>query len=144
MKNNKNVEAIWGILCSSSSIDQETNNISLYKVLERLALTKGKETPPPGPHAIPLQYEYIILLQRPDPVESKATYPLTLRVRDPKGNILNEAPIPAVFDVGKKRLRVRMQNNGFTISGAGEYRFEAFLEGDDHPLVSTPLEVVIS
>jgi len=144
MKNNKNIEAIWSLLCSSSSIDQETNNISLYKVLERLVLTKGKETPPPGPHAIPLQYEYIILLQRPDPVEDKKTYPLTLRVRDPKGIILNEAPIPAVFDAGKKRLRIRMQNNVFAISGAGEYRLEALLEGNETPIASTPLEVVIN
>lgn len=143
-KDSNTIEAIWGIICGSSSIDQTTNNISLYNVVERLTLTKGKTPPPSGPHAIPLQYEYIVLLQRPDPVTSKATYPLTLRVRDPKGVVINEAPLPVVFDAGKKRMRIRLQNNAFGITVAGEYRFEALLEGDETPLTSTPIEVVIN
>lgn len=138
------IEAIWGVLCGGSSIDQTTNNISLYNVLERLTLTKGKNPSPSGPHAIPLQYEYIVLLQRPDPVTSKATYPLTLRLRDPKGMTISEAPLPVVFDAGKKRMRIRLQNNAFGVTTAGEYRFEALLEGTETPLVSTPLEVVIN
>ncbi|HQT82643.1 MAG TPA: hypothetical protein PLW99_00650 [Candidatus Paceibacterota bacterium] len=146
MNKNKTLEAVWGALCGNSSIDQETNNISLYNVLERVIFTKnkGENKTPKGPDVAPLQYEYIVLLQRPDPVDKKATYPLTLRIRDPKGVVLNEAPIPAVFDVDKKRLRIRIQNNAFVISGSGEYRFEALLEGTDTPLTSTPLEVVLN
>jgi hypothetical protein len=144
MKTNQDtLKVLWSILCQSSSIDQTTNNISIYNALEQLTFTKGKEKPPSGPHAVPLQYEYIVLLQRPDS-SAKATYPLTLRIRDPKGMVISEAPIPVIFDEGKKRMRVRMQNNTFQISGAGEYLFEALLGEDENPIISTPLEIIIN
>ena len=142
MKNE--ISATWGIVCGSSSIDQETNNISLYTVLERFALKKGKEEPPKGNHKIPLVHEYIVLLQRTEPTDKKETFPLTFIVRDPKGVILSEAPVPGVFESGKKRLRIRIKNNAFIISVPGEYRFETYVEGKEEPITSTPLEVVIN
>lgn len=144
MKKNE-LRVIWALFCASSSFDQQTNNVSVYNILEQVTFTRNKGAPKQeAPEPAPLSYEYIILLQRSGSTENKMSYPLTLRLYGPKSNVLNEAPIPAVFEPEKKRLRIRVQNNAFIVDGPGEYRLEASLDGEELPIVSTPLEVHIN
>tara|TARA_R110000824_G_scaffold401771_1_gene615729 strand:- start:405720 stop:406151 length:432 start_codon:yes stop_codon:yes gene_type:complete len=142
MKKN-DIEVVWAILCGGSSVDSETNNISIYKVLEQITLTKGNGSVPTGPHLIPLQHEYVILLQRPDPVGKPKSYAMTMKLRGPDGEVVNEAPTPAHFESGKKRLRLRIQNASFPVTVPGEYRFEIWTEGEDTPRSSTPFVVIV-
>ncbi len=139
-----NLQAIWGVVCATSSVDSQSNNISLYNILERITLTKGENTPEVGVNPASLQYEYVVLLQRSGSATKKETYPLSIRLVDPEGKILNESPIPAVFNSGNKRLRIRFQNNAIPITVAGEYNFEVLQEGGEEPLLKSPLEVLIN
>jgi hypothetical protein len=145
----KNIKAIWGVLCTSSSVDQESNNISLYKILERLTLTRNKGKNAIAKSSTQLEsvafpHEYVVLLQRAGASGEKETFPLSIRLSDPDGRSLHEASIPAIFEIGKKRLRIRIQSIGLPVTISGEYSFETLIDGIEEPLTTTPLEIVIN
>ncbi|MES2668397.1 MAG: hypothetical protein V4644_01750 [Patescibacteria group bacterium] len=145
MEKYNELRTVWSLLCGSSSIDHESNNISLYKIVEQLNLTKKPDAIIEDGAVSPahLSYEFITLLQRSGSTDKKATYPTSMRIVDPTGKVMQELPVPAVFEEGMKRLRMRIDNDAVPITVAGEYQYQIVLDDIAEPLASTPLEVII-
>ncbi|MFH1089683.1 MAG: hypothetical protein V1716_04650 [Candidatus Uhrbacteria bacterium] len=93
MKKN-NIKSIWSILCQESSIDANTNNISLFKVLEEIKfelkteeLDKLKNDPnfdPKKPFFLPFTSQLIILWKNLS-TKKDFEFPVKILLKDPDG-----------------------------------------------------------
>ncbi len=132
-KSNQSYRHIWSILCQSSSIDRDTNRLSLSNVLEEITLKqlgdqaamKEKDTlHSQKPTGIPFDFEIVSVLER---LDDKDKGPLTkeaeLEFIDPQGNSLLKKNFEMNFLKGFKRLRYRIKMNGLQITINGTYQF---------------------
>jgi hypothetical protein len=71
------IDHVWTVVCSRSATDRESNNLSLFDVLEQINLLGP--LPDPGARvALPLQYEVISLWTRANPDDAEES---TSRIR---------------------------------------------------------------
>jgi hypothetical protein len=143
------MKVIWAVLCQSSVIDRDTNNISLFNVLEELTAisaapqegTKGS-TPAKG---IPYIFDLVTLWSRSMQEIPEQGYG-RVRLFTPEG----ESPLGSEYEVDLTRylrLRTRLHISGFPLKGEGIYRFviDGKSEtGDWTPMFEVPLRVVIT
>lgn len=130
---------VWSVLCRKVSIDRETNNVSLFDVLEQIQVYEWA-----GPAGIAGPFELASLWYRPD-VPSRGEARVTLR--SPSGRLLHEAT--QEIDLREfRRVRVRYLIPGMHIEGSGTYSF--IVEGrqqnaeDWFAAASIPLEVNVT
>ena len=136
------VEHVWTVLCTKSTIDSESNNISLVEVLEQLSVGD-----PGGPKEgiVPLPVELVTLWSRKNYDQPVAGRGRTSFVR-PSGVIpesIQEHPIDLRVS---KRLRHRQKFAGIPVREAGLhlFRVELFDEATAQWLLvaSIPLEIL--
>lgn len=128
----KNIQLIWSILCQESSIDANTNVISLFKVLEEIkvninseGLDKLKNNPtfdPTKPIHLPITSQLVILWKNLSN-ESNLKFPIKIVLKDPNKKIIQEINKNAMFQKNKERLRVIISMNGFPFTKSGEYTY---------------------
>ena len=61
------IKCVWGLLCSLSSIDQKTNNISLFNIIEQLNLPLAyfeQQKKEKRSLILPMPYEVILYWRR--------------------------------------------------------------------------------
>jgi len=80
---NKKIEHIWSVLCSNSSVDIDTNSLSIFNVVEQLniqsipkvvSLHNNNSSPKEAGQessVIPVTFEIVSLFQRQDPEADK-------------------------------------------------------------------------
>ncbi len=133
IKSNPSYRHIWSILSQSSSIDRDTNRLSLLNVLEEVTLKqpgnqedkKKKELlPSQQPIGIPLNFQIVNLLERLDDKEKgHLIKDAELEFIDPQGKSLLKKNFEMNFLKGFKRLRYIINMNGLNITTAGTYNF---------------------
>jgi hypothetical protein len=129
---------IWSIICSLSSIDYESNNVSLLNCLEQLNIQPFKDE---NDKTIPILFE-VVSLWRGDDDEFKGD--VLLELFDPNGKKLKDFPFELIKPRGMKRLRTRIKINSMPFTGIGDYIFKLKIKtkGEDYKIVSEiPLEV---
>lgn len=130
------IEHIWSVLCQTSLIDIDTNNLSLLNIVEQLTVSSVPQITPTvkdglkvqkkggvESHNIPVSLEITSFFQRRDLGTGELKSDAMLTLLDPKGKILKENMFQIVFPNGSKRLRFRAKLNGIPITTPGEYRF---------------------
>jgi len=127
---------VWSLLCAGSAIDNTSNNISLFNVLEQLAVSYEANG-----HLLPIRFEHVSTWQRDDPAVPE-TYPAWLTILSPDGETLGKIE----FDVDlsdSERARIRHQFAQFQIRGEGRYQFELSADKGEgeHVLHRVPLAV---
>jgi hypothetical protein len=139
---------IWSILCRSSQIDIDTNNLSISNVFEQLAVTVDQPNvnKPSEPINIPLEYEVVSLWTRQD-LQNKTESEVVLDIVDPKGNTLKSFSQTATMPAKMKRLRTRFRIQGLGLTTSGIYKFIIKLKEADkntpRKVSEIPLEVQI-
>lgn len=131
---------VWSILCSRAVIDNETNNISIQNVLERLAIA-GE---PKEDAAVPISFMVASLWTRGSyqvPEHGKAR----VTCMSPSGETLLSAQLE--IDLSKHTLhRTRFGFSGLPVPEGGIYVFRVAVKGDDEDswrgVAEVPLEVV--
>ncbi len=130
----------WSILCSSSSIDSDSNNISLFNVLERINI-EGPKDDERG--ILPIEMEFISLWMQGDkPGRGFAR----VLIQGPSGEIppTNELLVDLSGDT-IARFRTRHKFLGLPFVGFGTYWFHAELKLDGEEKWQTfarvPLEI---
>lgn len=120
------IRHVWSVLCTKSSIDTETNNVSLFEVIEQLELQfPGTSAPPRG---VPLELELLTLWARQDPA-TPVTGEMRIRLLSPQGKEL--AAFTAGVDLGSApRNRHRARLNGLVLDGSGWYEWEVSSRAD--------------
>ena len=145
----------WSILCRSTSIDKDSNTLSILNVLEGITIAKiadetikekwlAAETK--KPITLPMDFEIIMLLERLDNKESGImTKEGELELVSPDGKSLLKKDIQINFQKGYKRLRYRIKMNGLNVAGPGTYNFCIKIrESEEEPLVQVaeiPLDI---
>ena len=114
----------WSILCKSTSIDKDTNSISLFNVIEEVNIVG-----PPLPNdlkkdedvLLPLSFEIVSLWSRVDkdkPIQSQAI----IVTKTPYGKEYKGKPIPIDLS-GFLRTRTRIKHSGIPFKKSGVYNF---------------------
>jgi hypothetical protein len=111
------IQHIWTVLCTRSSIDRQTNNISLFEVIEELRV----EGLGGQPGVVPCPLELVSLWTRSDPnVPTRGEARITLHTPGGQTPISQTQPV----DLQEyRRLRSRARVPGLPVDQAGVYMF---------------------
>jgi hypothetical protein len=138
------IRHIWSVLCSKASIDRQTNNVSLFEVLESVQFATDREVQFPA--NLPFTGTIVSLWARQDP-NTPVAGQMRVRLLSPTGDeLLNH---PAVIELqGASRTRNLVNLNGIRIAGNGWHEFEISwrLTDDDlwHQVASLPLDFTLT
>jgi len=122
------IRHIWSVLCSQSVIDKDTNNISLFSVLEQLNVAG----PPPSkesPGLIPISLEVVSFWER-IPNDQPSRGRSSLLIVAPSGETIQRQVSDVDLTV-YQRSRVRGKLNGLPVAATGRYEFRVQLRQDD-------------
>jgi hypothetical protein len=142
------LKVIWAILCQSAAIDKDSNNVSLFNVLEEVHVAAElPQEPSPGMEMsglAPLPSELVTLWERTDPDVPEHGYG-RIKLILPNGKSW-QAGTHEVDLTRFIRLRSRGSIPGIPIGGEGVYRFVIEGKGEDGEWVQMfelPLQVVV-
>jgi hypothetical protein len=150
MKKENLIQHIWTILCSSSSIDSQTNNVSLYNVVEEVGFqlqpTNGQQVNFSEKKGVPFNMEVVSLWKRTN--QENLVADAKIELLDPSNQKMQEALYKLEFKPQHQRMRSIIKMNGITITGQGEYNFSILLkeEGSDNfkEVARTPIVIKIT
>ena len=146
----KNIKHIWTVLCRSSVVDNETNNISLQDILERLQINvslndKNVNNIPEG-IIVPFNFEIVTMWAREDFSNKKEIkVDAKIEILDPSGKKLGEMLNNFVMLPEYRRMRNRGKSGNIKLTSSGKYvfRVSAKEENEDKfiEVAEIPLEV---
>jgi len=117
------IEHIWSVLCSKSSIDSESNNISLIQVLEQVQVVADPLPPTGQRFLIPENCEFVTLWSRDSanqPIKGQAR----LTLLPPGDQTPMVSPLEYEIDLSThERIRMKSRMPGLPIIGSGRYIF---------------------
>lgn len=152
--NQINVKPIWSVLCQEASVDANTNNISLFKVVEQLQfglkmeeLDKLKDNPkfdPTKPIAFPFVTQLVTLWKNLSN-KSAFEFPVKISLIDPNGKVIDEMLSDFRFEEGKDRLRTIVSINMIPVTKSGDYTYSIMTkqnkEDDFEEVYSVPVRI---
>ena len=133
---NNKIKHHWTILCGSSSVDRQTNNISLFNIIEQLSLNIKRENwekalkEKKEGFLARTQFEIVTLWEKEEP-EDEISAEVEVRLVDPKGNVLHKQPYQLSFAKQVKRHRQRLTWSGMKLTQAGVYIFSINIKYPD-------------
>ncbi len=137
---------IWSILCEKSSIDFESNSLSLFNCIEELKLVIDKTKQSKNDKLVaPVSFQMVNFWTTDDDKDENS-----LKIRgeliDPKGTVLNKFESDFEIKKGIKRFRSRINIKGIPITENGRYYFKTWQKKNDKfELVSElPLDIDVS
>jgi len=137
---------VWSIICNNSSIDSQTNLLSLFNCVEEMKLEIDKSKMPKSDKiVIPVNLQLISLWIVDDFLKENTT-DIKLELIDPMGKVLNEFFNTLKSRKGDKRLRNITNIQGIQITESGRYYYRiSQKKGNKFEIVSeTPLDINIS
>jgi hypothetical protein len=119
------IEHIWSVLCARSATDRETNNLSLFEILEQVNILGP--LPDPGANAaFPMQYEVVSLWARANSAEAEESRG-RIKLIAPSGAQVFAQEFPVNLSENL-RMRTQLRSMGFPLLGPGRYRFEVEIQ----------------
>ena len=121
------VRCVWGLFCGSASIDQESNNISLFNIIDQINISKKNFPKQNESKIIPSNYEIVVLLRRLlnlDIDNEKFNIDIKLKLIDPNNKILREIVAPLEFERDKRNMRFRFKMDSFVVTIPGDYFYK--------------------
>lgn len=126
------LEHIWSVICNNSSVDQQSNSVSLFNVLEQVAIENkafdeiSNTTDKKG--VLILHKFEIVTLWKIKPNQKSLKFEQKLELIDPNKDILDTFTIPLEFEAGKSRLRFKTELPGLKVTVPGDYVFRVSLQ----------------
>jgi hypothetical protein len=112
---------VWTVLCTKASIDRETNNVSLFDVLDKISVF-GPQHAGEAAVAVPIQFEVAILWARSVITEAE-TVLARLSFVAPNGQRFEGGTVTVELIGDFHRSRTFFQINGLPVIGPGVYDF---------------------
>lgn len=110
----------WTVICSKSSIDSETNNISIFEVIEQITFHGDQDDSETT--GIPISLQVLTLWSRGEDGAADSNQS-RLRLLAPDGStILTTDPV-RIDLTSYQRYRMRNNLHGLPFSGLGIYKF---------------------
>ncbi len=161
MKKNSDtkVKVLWALLCQSASVDQQTNAVSVFNVLEELTLSTtpiDATKPPtsietmdfPAKTQVNTKYTMVVQTEREPGVNRDAQVTMRLAITDPAGETLVSHEFPVSFGfMDKTRARAIINFENMLVTKTGRYTYtistKSAGEKDFQEQYSTALDVKI-
>ncbi len=131
-----------------AAIDQQKNNISLFNVFDQITVpvqVKDEIKSSPQKNAsVRLEHEIVLLWRRVLPpllCDSEINTDVKISVIDPVGKVLGEILTTLRFEIGKRILRQRIQNNALIITTEGDYVYQAEIMQPNTKSFSAPFRI---
>ncbi len=118
---NNNMQHIWSILCQKSSIDFETNLVSLFECIEEVNLVfNGTKEANSEKIVVPVNWQLVNYWV----VEEGNEKELEIRIDfiNPQGDVFNTFENKIDLQENIKRFRSRTNINGFEVTKSGRYK----------------------
>ena len=133
--NKKTIEHVWTILCSSNTIDKDTNNISLYNVIEQLRIdVPEKELKENKIINVLGSFKLVTLWKRASLSDFKEReIGIEVSLVDPNGKSLMKMNYETKFHQKNRRVRNIMDIKNMLFSKSGEYYFLINLREESFP-----------
>ena len=137
------IRHVWSVLCSKVSVDRDSNNVSLFEVIESLQLTTA--APVNFPANVPFEGTLVTLWARQRP-DQPVTGQMRVRLLAPNGDQLGT--FNSEIDLNRStRNRVIGSMSGLRIAGEGVHEIEVAWRVDTHAdwhvATSLPLEIAV-
>lgn len=141
---------VWSIICQSSSIDRQTNSLSLFNSIEEIHLSiKSKEFFQKNKNIFPIKFQIVsfwLVGEKDQELE------IRIDLLDPKKERLSrfekKFEVKGSDNEKLKRFKSRINIEGMPISGEGRYFFEIQLKQpkkkEYNIVAQIPLDVDIS
>jgi len=123
-----NVEHLWSLLCVSTSIDNQSNNISLYNIVEEVSVKKAKYIDSKE-ILLPVNLNFVSLWKKLDD-SVQENFEQKIILESPSGEELGGSTHSFSFKENLKRMRVIVKIDGLKLVGGGEYLFKIGLRGE--------------
>ena len=138
---------MWSVFCTASSIDQQTNNVTLFSVIEQINATRKKDAPlidVKNGEPLPVQME-LVTLWRKLGLDEKISASCDYVLISPLGKEIARQNVPIEISSISKRLRTKMQINGIRATGPGYYTWQLLVKykGMEEILGSASFELVL-
>lgn len=119
------MKVIWAVLAEGSSVDRDTNNVSLFNVVEEMHVPAPPENPndPDVLPLVPVRLVLVTLFAR-SATDQGETQQARLVVGLPGGRIAETDPHMDVDLESALRHRNRFNLGAIPIAGEGEYSFQ--------------------
>jgi len=137
---------VWSILCTKSIIDNATNNISLFDIVEKLVITlkpQEKQVARSKPITLPVSFEIVSLLTKKQQKQSEKAE-LIIELLNPKKKKIIEHKKKIEIPKDFNRIRVRGKINALTVEENGTYLFVIKLKEEKQivkKVAEIPLEI---
>lgn len=118
------IEHLWTLLCGSSAVDNETNSLSLFNIIEEITIqtTPGQSMNLNDKKGIHLPFEIISCILRTQELDGKNIFvDMKIDFLDPDSQILQTTNSKVEIKSQHSRLRVRIKANGVTVTKPGVY-----------------------
>jgi len=123
-----NIQNKWALICSHTSVDMNTNLLSIFNVIEEVTINRSNNPLPELPKdgfVVPMQHEFVSFWSR-DISESDGDLKIKAKLKlfDPKKELLQEQDLEIFFEKGKKSLRCIIKIGAIKVRASGEYTYE--------------------
>src|SRR3989344_4716824 len=148
----KNIRHLWSVLCSSSVLSADTNNLSLNNLIERITIPISKEQSnqrndkAAKGYIIPIEFEVVSRFLKT--TDQALALELKFDIVNPQGAILVSLP-PNNFGIQKgiKNLRLRTKITPLPVDQSGEFTIVVLIkeagESQFSEVDRIPLEVIL-
>jgi|GEM_PF-2087056 len=143
-KANKEVDCLWGLICSLSSIDQQINNISLFNVISEISLPSNPFSEEKKEFFAPMPHELVVVFRRTVGsffCTNELVIDIKVSLIDPKGNVIHEILTPIPFKIGLRTMRSRFQMPGFKLTDFGDYVYRIEIRQPDSQILQRVNEI---
>lgn len=117
------MDHVWSVLCLRASIDRETNNVSLFDVVEQIQVLGRAGTP-----GVVGPFELVSLWRRTLSLPERGQ--VRVSIRGPSGHLY----VQQVQDIDLRefqRMRARFRITAIPIEGSGTYQISVELQQTD-------------
>lgn len=141
------INHIWSVLCRKSVIDGETNNLSIFDVLEQVSIDakvkKGAGSKDVKIN-VPIEYEVVSFWSKSHNAKA-STSAIKLEIINPDGKVEKTFEQPLEIPEDKKRLRSRIRIKGFVAEDSGVYIFKISYKDNKEYVeaANLPFEVIL-
>lgn len=137
---------VWSIICEKSSVDFESNLLSMFNCVEEMKVVIDKtKMPKNGKLVVPANFQIVSFWSIEDSNKENSDE-IKGEIIDPKGILLNEFKNTLKAEKGKKRLRHKVNVQGMPLTESGRYYFRISQKKNDKFEVvgELPLDIDIS
>lgn len=137
---------IWSIICEKSSIDFETNSLSLFNNIEEINLTIDKTKASRNEKiVIPANFQIINFWVTESPEKENSTE-IKAEFIDPEGENLNKFEQSLKMKKGIKRMRNRANIQGIPVTKNGRYYYRISQKKNEKfkVVAELPLDINVS